>query len=65
MKQILLWLIVVALFASGVALFHRSGGFLADRDYLAGLIHVFAGLATLRAGVEIARLAVILRLRAQ
>lgn len=65
MKQFFLWLIVVALLSSGVFFFHRSGGFLAERDYLAGLIHVLAGLATLRAGVEVARLAVILRLRAQ
>lgn len=60
------WLIFVALVLVGAAVwfFHVSGTFLADRDYLAGLLHILVGATTLRAGVQVARLAVVVSLRA-
>ncbi|MGM0577036.1 MAG: hypothetical protein ACQEXJ_15025 [Myxococcota bacterium] len=64
MKSFLLWLVAVALFAAAVWSFHTSSGFLSERDYLAGLLHVLVGLATLRGGVEVSRLAVVVALRA-
>lgn len=63
MKGLSLLLIAVLLLAAGVWFFHLCGSFLVDRDYLAGLVHVFVGAITLRAGVQLARLAVVIRLR--
>ena len=63
MKSFSLILIAVALLAAGVWFFHRCGGFLGERDYLAGLLHVVVGATTLRAGVQLAKLAVVTRLR--
>ena len=63
MRFFLLWLVVLGLFGAGLWFFHESSQFLLDRDYLAGLLHVVVGLATVRSGVEVARLAVVLELR--
>lgn len=63
MRFFLLWLVVILLFAAGLWFFSESSQFLLDRDYLAGLLHVVVGLATVRSAVEVARLAVVLELR--
>lgn len=65
MKSTLFWLTSLALLAAALWLFHTSSRFLLDRDYLAGLLHVLVGLAVLRAGVEMARLGVVLKLRSR
>ncbi len=63
MKSFLLWLTALGLFSASLWFFHSSSRFLSDRDYLAGLLHVLVGFACLRSGVEIVRLAVVIRLR--
>ena len=65
MKFALVWLGVVALFCSGLWFFYESSQFLMDQDYLSGLLHVLVGLAIFRAGVDIARMGVVMHLRSQ
>ena len=64
-KLTLLWIGVIALFVSGLWFFHESSQFLMDQDYLAGLLHVLVGLAIFRAGVDVARMGVVMHLRSQ
>lgn len=63
MRFFLLWIVVLSLFGAGLWFFYESSQFLLDRDYLAGILHVVVGLATVRSAVEVARLAVVLELR--
>ncbi|MEZ4268015.1 MAG: hypothetical protein R3F39_16745 [Myxococcota bacterium] len=65
MKSFMFWLAAILLLAAALWMFHTSSQFLLDHDYLAGLLHVLVGLAVLRAGVEMARLGVVLRLRSR
>ena len=62
MRDLLLWTLVVVMLGAGLFFFYGSGRFLADGDYLAGLLHVFVGLASLKAGMELARLAIVSRM---
>lgn len=55
----LIWLVALVLFAAALWFFHGGSQFLVDADYLGGLLHILMGLATIRAGVEMARLAVV------
>lgn len=64
MKFALLIVFAVALLAAAVYFFLRTGQHLVGKDYLGGVIHLVAGLALSRAGVELARLAVLARTRA-
>jgi len=59
MKTSLLMLLATCLLAASVWFFAQSSEMLSERDYLAGLIHIFVGFTTIRYGVELARLAVI------
>ena len=59
MKSAFLLLLAAILLGWSVWFFYQSGDLLSTRDYLAGLLHVFVGFATVRAGVELARLAII------
>jgi len=61
MKFALLALFAAALFVAAVFFFVRSGDLLVAKDYLAGALHVIPGLALSRAGLELARLAVLTR----
>jgi hypothetical protein len=45
--------------------FYRSSALLMGTDYLAGLLHIFVGFATIRAGVELCRFAVVLHSRSR
>ncbi len=63
MKGFVLLLLAAFLAVAAVFFFHRSGELLAGKDYLAGLLHIFVGLATIRHAVELARLAVLPKLR--
>ena len=49
-------LLAVILLGASLWFFYRTGQFLADQDYLAGLIHVFVGFAVIRTGADLARL---------
>ena len=62
MKDALIWTLVVVMLGAGLWFFHVSGAFLSDGDYLAGLLHIFVGLASVKAGVELARLAIVSRI---
>jgi hypothetical protein len=61
MKFALLITLATALFVAAVYFFWRSGDLLVQKDYLAGLLHVVSGLALSKAGLELARLAVLAR----
>ena len=63
LKGVLLLLLAAGLLAVSVWFFFRTGTLLSDSDYLAGIIHIFVGFATIRAGVELARLAVVAHFR--
>lgn len=61
MKFALLIAMAAALFVAAVFFFFRSGDLLTQKDYLAGALHVLSGLALSKAGLELARLAVLAR----
>ena len=63
MKTVVLLLLAAALVIASIVFFHRCGEFLGNQDYLAGIVHIFVGSATIRFGVELARLAVLTRMR--
>lgn len=63
MRSLFLLLLATLMLVGSLWFFHRSGELLASRDYLAGLIHIFVGFATVRAGVELARLSVSIQSR--
>lgn len=63
MKNAALLLLATGLFAACVWFFAISGDLFAARDYLAGTLHVVVGVSLVRAGVELARLAVLGRQR--
>lgn len=58
MKSAFLLLLATALFAAGLWVFARSSDHFAAKDYLAGILQVVAGLALVRAGVDLSRLSV-------
>ena len=61
MKFAVLLLLASAVFVASVYFFFRSGDLLVQKDYLAGALHVLSGLALSKAGLELARLAVLVR----
>lgn len=65
MKSALLILVSLILLAGALWAFFQSSGLLVEREYLAGLLHIFVGFATLKAGVEFCRFAIILHLRSR
>ena len=65
MKSALLVLLALIMLAASLFFFYRSSGLLVSRDYLAGLLHLFVGFATIKAGVEFCRFAVVLHLRSR
>ena len=65
MKIFLFVSLSIALLVASIFFFHQSGGFLMERNYLAGLLHIFVGFATIRGGLEFARLAVVLQDRSR
>lgn len=65
MRSTLLLLLAAVLLGFSVWFFHQSGSLLSERDYLAGLLHIFVGFATIRGGVELARLSVVAHVRSR
>ena len=65
MKRALIWTMAFVLMIAGLWFFYLSSEFLRDSAYLGGILHVFVGLATPRSSVELARLAVALRMEGQ
>ncbi len=65
MKSAFLLLLAALLLACSVWFFYQSGGMLSSRDYLAGLLQIFVGFATIKGGVELARLAVVAHVRSR
>jgi hypothetical protein len=61
MKFALYLLLATALLATAVFFYFRSGAMLVDKDYLGGALHLIAGLALSKSGIELARLAVLAR----
>jgi len=64
-KRALIWTMAFVLMTAGLWFFYLSSEFLRDGAYLGGILHVFVGLATTRSSVELARLAVALRMEGQ
>ncbi len=60
MKGLLFIMVSLALLVASIFFFHQSGTLLTERNYLAGLLHIFVGFATIRGGIEFARLAVVM-----
>jgi hypothetical protein len=54
--RVILLVVAVALLGASVFFFFRTGERIVDKDYLGGLLEVVAGLALVRAGVELVRL---------
>ena len=61
MKPTFLLILAAALFGASIFFFAQSGELFAGKDYLAGILHMFVGFSLVRAGVELARLAVVSR----
>jgi len=61
MKSALLLFFAFALLAACVFFFYRGGELIVGKDYLGGFLHIIAGLALTRAGVELARLSALTR----
>ncbi len=59
MKAFFFISLATVLVAVSIFFFWQSGGLLGERNYLAGLLHVFVGFATIRGGIEFGRLAVV------
>ena len=65
MKSVFLMLLAMTLLGASLFFFYRSSGLLMVNEYLAGLLHLFVGFATIRAGVDLCRYAVVLHLRSR
>jgi hypothetical protein len=61
MKSAILLLFSFALLAACVFFYYRGGELIVGKDYLGGVLHIVAGLALTRAGVELARLSALTR----
>ncbi len=61
MKNSVLLVLAALLFIASLWFFEKCGGLFGTKDYLGGLLHMFIGFSLVRAGVELARLAVINR----
>ena len=60
-KGALYEILSLMLIAGSLFFFFRCTLFLTDKDYLAATLTLFIGIAVVRVGVELARLAVIVR----
>jgi hypothetical protein len=65
MKSAFLLLLALTMLGASLFFFYRSSALLVSNDYLAGLLHIFVGFATIRAGVELCRFAVVLHSRSR
>ena len=65
MKSMFLLLTAIALLGASLFFFYRSSGLLMASEYLAGLLHLFVGFATIRAGVDLSRYALVIHLRSR
>lgn len=63
MKSAVLLVFAGVLFAACIWFFSETADLFAQKDYLAGLLHVLVGFALVRAAVELSRLAVLGRQR--
>lgn len=61
MRALIYEIIGLGFLLASVVFFYRCVGFLADKDYVAGLSVLAIGFFMLRAGSELGKLAVLLR----
>ena len=59
MRRILYEVVGIALVLGSVGFFYYSVRFLADRDYIAGILEIFVGFGLVRAGLELTKLALL------
>ncbi len=59
MRRYFFEILSVVLLGGSIVFFHQTVGYLARRDYIAGLILMLIGLSVMRVGSEMARLALI------
>ncbi len=56
MRRLIFEILGVLLVLGSVGFFFASVRFLADRDYIAGILEIFVGFALVRAGLELVKL---------
>ncbi|MCA9671085.1 MAG: hypothetical protein KC503_36055 [Myxococcales bacterium] len=61
MRKYFFEVLTILLYGGSMVFFYECVRFLAKRDYVASLVLMFVGLAVIRAGSELARLAMIER----
>ena len=61
MRHVIYEILGIGLVLAGVAFFYVCVQFLAEKDYIAGILVVALGFAVLRTGVELSKLSVLLR----
>lgn len=61
MKVVFFDILTTTLMAASLFFFYQCTVFLTEKDYLAATLTLFIGFTIVRAGVELARLAVIMR----
>lgn len=61
MRHIVYEILGLLLVLAGVAFFYTCVEFLAEKDYIAGIIVVVLGFGVLRTGVELSKMSVLLR----
>ena len=61
MRALLYEILALGLMASSMLFFYQCVEFMADKDYVAGFVLVAVGFIVLRSGVELSKLAVLLR----
>lgn len=61
MRHLVYEILGIALIVVGVAFFYACVEFLAEKDYIAGIVVVVLGFGVLRTGVELSKLSVLLR----
>jgi hypothetical protein len=61
MRHVVYEILGLMLVLAGVAFFYVCVEFLAEKDYIAGVIVVVLGFGVLRTGVELSKMSVLLR----
>lgn len=61
MRHLLYEIVSILLIVAGVGFFYACVRFLAQRDYVGGLLLVVVGFGVMKSGVELSKLAVMLR----
>lgn len=64
MRRLIYEVVGVLMVLASILFFLHSVRFLADRDYIAGILEIFVGFALIRAGLELTKLSLLNQERA-